>query len=443
MRNRRSTSRRRFLRAGLAVCSAASTWCPRSSVADDEIRSAAKDGDRTVARIAQVKVHPVTVNRVYKTRLAPAGGHGAGKKASCYFLLELTSEDGDRGLGEISDVEIAWNAPPAARIERFLESHLAGANAFDRRRLTGEITTAMPDPWHHEFRRMAATSVDMALADLVGRASGLPLNELLGGRFRATVPVSWVAFLRDTSLVEEEIREKREAGFGAFKLKAGENFADDCAHVEAARHAAGPNAHLRIDPSGSWEPNEAIENIRRLSALGVDAVETPIRHAARSLAKEHPEQINRDVDGVARALAAVRREVPAKIIEHVVDFDDAFAVALVRHRAVDYFNVAVSQAGSLERAMRLIHLAEAAGIGVLLGSTVELGPGTAAAVHVGVAGRGVNAASDLVGPGLLEDDVITKPLEYVEGSLRPSQAAGLGVELDPAKLARYRTPEPA
>ena len=51
------------------------------------------------------------------------------------------------------------------------------------------------------------------------------------------------------------------------------------------------------------------------------------------MAKDHPEQVNADPDSAALALARVRAAVPAALIEHVADFADSFALALLRHRS--------------------------------------------------------------------------------------------------------------
>jgi muconate cycloisomerase len=237
----------------------------------------------------------------------------------------------------------------------------------------------------------------------------------------------------------EEIEEKVAAGFTAFKLKVGADFDLDCERVRVCRRIVGPDAYLKADASGAWEEQEAIERIRELAALGVDAVETPIQCVARKVAKDHPEQVNADPDAAALALARVRAAVPAALIEHVADFDDSFAFALLHHRAVDAFNVAPVQAGSLHRAQRLSQLAAAAGVPVLLGSTVELGIGTAAAVHLGVATKAVCAPSDLVGPGLLASDVVTPRLAYQQGCLHAPLGPGLGVELVPDLMEQKGT----
>ena len=61
--------------------------------------------------ITDVHLSALRVPRIYKTRVAPAGGNGPGKEDSQYILVELRSNDGFCGLGEISDIESSWNTP--------------------------------------------------------------------------------------------------------------------------------------------------------------------------------------------------------------------------------------------------------------------------------------------------------------------------------------------
>ena len=72
-----------------------------------------------------------------------------------------------------------------------------------------------------------------------------------------------------------------------------------------------------------------------------------------------------------------------------------------------------------------------------MGSTVEMGPGTAAFVHLGVAAQNVTVSSDLVAPGLLVDDVCLRPCAYEDGALRPFAGPGLGIELDEGKMEKW------
>ena len=420
-------SRRQFLQAGTAACGLFTLRQAEASTKD------------SAHHIKQVRLHPVTMSRIYTTHVAPAGGHVEGKAGSRYLLLELTTEDGTSGWGELSDIESTWNIPRDSVLQRFLERRLMDRDVLFRQKISAEVGQEIPTDWHRELRRMLATTVDMALLDLAGRIYQIPAYELLGGLYRDRLPISWVAFIRDTASLKEEIQQKAAEGFRAYKLKVGLDFKADMEYVKTVRAVAGPDVYLKVDASGSWEEKEAIEKIHTLVKLGVDAVETPIRAASRDIAKNRPELVNDNVQQVAESLARVRRAVPAKIIEHVVDFSDDFSLALARTRAIDVFNVAVSQAGSVSRAQRLIRIAEAADIKVLLGSTVELGVGTACALHVGCAARGVTVSSDLVGPGLLVDDVVKQKLQYRQGDLSIRHAPGLGVTPAANQLAKYRT----
>src|SRR5213076_3100392 len=95
------------------------------------------------------------------------------------------------------------------------------------------------------------SAIDIALWDLAGKATGLPVSELLGGRRVDAVPVYASEVMPETA---EEVLELGkaavEAGYGAFKLgwgPLGRDLATDVALVEAARAAIGPDRDLMID----------------------------------------------------------------------------------------------------------------------------------------------------------------------------------------------------
>ena len=74
---------------------------------------------------------------------------------------------------------------------------------------------------------------------------------------------------------------------------------------------------------------------------------------------------------------------------------------------------------------------------MLLGSTVELGPGTLAQLHLGLSINKLTLPSDLIGPGLLQGDILTAPLRYDHGRLSPPIAPGLGIQIDRDLLEKY------
>ena len=372
-------------------------------------------------RIAEVRVRQVAVPRIYDTYCADPKNlkntidHGR----STYQIIELKTRGGPSGTGEVSDIAPRMDAPSAEALQTLLSGALLDGDVRAWRTLCNRADEALPGDWYPEFRQLIRFGVETALLDLVGRIHGLPVHELLGGRCRRAASVSWVAFLRgDASLTEElqalerEVTDQAAAGMKAFKLK--------------------------VDASGFWEEEEAPSRLKEMAEAGADACETPIRALSRPMSRDDPARIEADADGIAAALAKVRARSPMPIIEHVADLGDVFLAAVIRHQAVDIVNVVPCQAGGLRRAQRLIHAAETAGMPALLGSTVELGPGTAASVHLAVASASVRIPSDLVGPGLLQGDVCTTPFSLSGGELAPFEGPGLGIDLDGEKMERWK-----
>ena len=122
------------------------------------------------------------------------------------------------------------------------------------------------------------------------------------------------------------------------------------------------------------------------------------------------------------------------ILEHVSTLE--YGLALLKADAVDVFNVATTGAGGLWPARQIVSLAQGADVGVLLGSTVEMGPGTLAQLHLAATVPNLTLPSDLIGPGMYTDDVLSEPLRYREGKLHVPSGAGLGGEVNRDKLRK-------
>ncbi|MDE3000434.1 MAG: hypothetical protein OXU79_15275 [Gemmatimonadota bacterium] len=397
-------------------------------------------------KITDVRVREVSVPRIYTTYAADPQNLQPGEdlSRSRYQILEFFTDTGHLGLGEVPDIADRMDPLRAGDLRDLLLRVLKDGDVADRNDLGARMADELPAGIHPELRSLTLFGVEVALLDLAGKHYGAPLYELLGGRRQKRVDVCWVAYMRrGVSLLEEldalenEISTMVSRGLRAFKLKVGEDHSRDLDRIVRFRRVAGPDVYLKADASGAWEEDEAVGKIRDMAAAGIDACETPVVAVNRAVANDNPERINENADAAASSLARVRKKTSVQIIEHVADFDDGFTTALVRHGAVDVINVIPSQAGGILRSQRLIHIAQAAGIPVLLGSTVEMGPGTAAFVHLAVASQNVTVPSDLVGPGLLVDDICKTPFRYRDGALEPFEKPGLGVELDEERMKQW------
>ena len=342
---------------------------------------------------------------------------------SVFLWLRVRSDDGSVGVGEISDVEQPASMPGVDDVEAEIGEFLIGEDPRDLNRLTGRMYDAIDfGPFgFHSFHQLALSAVDTALHDLVATRYGIPVYRLLGGR-REEIPLCWVVFTRqDPDAIEtlrSEVRDRVNEGFTTFKLKVGEALPSvDRERVRAVRDIAGEDADIFLDAQGVWGPDEAVEAIERFEPIGIDGVETPVGHRGDEAATGY----YYDTPLIPSELAAVRGNVDTPVFEHVLD--PAFGIELAAADAVDVFTVEVC-AGGLARAGRVLSIAQGAGIDARLGSTVELGPGTAAAAAAG-ADTAVSWPSDLIGP-LVYENATAEGVEYLDGTLRPSPDPGFG-----------------
>ena len=396
-------------------------------------------------KISDVRIREVLIPRIYETYASDKLNlQDDDHKRSHYQIIELFTDEGFVGLGEVSDIANRMNPLTAGELRDILNKTAVGFELEYWPLIYKKTAQELPKNIHPELKGLTLFGLEIALLDLVGKKYGAPLFELLGGQYRKSVEVCWVLYLRgDISIDEElnalslEVKEKRKEGFSAFKMKVGDDHDRDMQRISKFRTICGPEVYLRVDASGNWEEKEAIEKINDMSKAGVNACESPLLVVNRAVANDNPEKINKNADKAALALAKIREKSPIKIIEHLADLDDGFTTSLIRYKAVDIVNIVPSQGGGILRGQRLIHTSQTANVPVLLGSTVELGIGTAAFVHLAVSSENVEISSDLVGPGILVDDIISEPFLYNEGKLEPYKNPGLGVELDENKIKKW------
>jgi muconate cycloisomerase len=194
--------------------------------------------------------------------------------------------------------------------------------------------------------------------------------------------------------------------------------------VAAVRQSVGPDIKLGVDANGGWEtPAIAIETVRKLREHGIYFVEQPIP------------------PGDPLAMANVRQGIGLPIIADESVYTLADAQALHRAGACDVFSIYVGKAGGIGPARRIADFAQSVGLRCTVGSNLELGVGSAAMTHLALSSRGIAADEypcDIIGPLFYDDDIVKVPLKIRAGEAHANAAPGLGVELDEAKVEKYR-----
>jgi muconate cycloisomerase len=268
----------------------------------------------------------------------------------------------------------------------------------------------------------AKCAVETALLDAMGQRLGVPVSELLGGRLRESVAVAWTLASGDTA---KDIAEAEQMlglrRHNIFKLKIGKrSVEDDVAHVAAIKKALGDRASVRVDVNQAWDEASASRGIAMLQDAGCDLVEQPVAAHARA----------------AMARLAQASTLPIMADEALTGPNSAFDYAA--SAAADVFAVKIQQSGGLHAACKVGAIADAAGIALYGGTMLEVGIATAASAHVFATFPKLAFHTELFGPLLVTEEILTEPLHYADFALRVPDGPGLGVTLDMDRVAFFR-----
>ena len=336
-----------------------------------------------------------------------------------FVFVRLETTDGLVGWGEAACLGgPTWSEESsesiAATIERYIVPWLVGRDASGIEVLSREMARRV------QGNPFARAAVEMALWDLNGRALGVPVHRLLGGRVRDRVPLSWSLAVADPAAEIEEGRAKVARGHRIFKIKtAARPVAEDVERVRRLREALGPDVSLRVDANQGWDRPTALKAIRGLEPYGIDFVEQPVPRW--------------DFEGMAE----IGRRVDVPIMADESCFSPHDAMLIARLGGVSILGLKVTKSAGLIGSMAIARIAEAAGMGCYVGCMIETSLGTAAYLQVALAAAPVTWGCELFGPLLLKGDVVREPVRYTDGAILALDGPGLGVEVDETALKEW------
>ena len=340
-------------------------------------------------------------------------------QAQTLMIVKVICSDGITGLGEgttIGGLSYGAESPEGMKlaIDQYIAPILKSANPARVPETMIAVRKAI------KGNNFAKCAVETALLDAWGKRVGLPMSELVGGRLRDRLPVAWTLASGDTAVdiaeAEQMLERKRH---NTFKLKIGRRSIDeDVAHVAAVKRALGNTASVRVDVNMAWGEVEANKGLAALEAAGCDLAEQPVESPA------------------ALARLAARFAIPIMADESLQGPETAFALA--RASAADVFAVKIAQSGGLYQAGRVAAIADAASIGLYGGTMLEGAIGTIASAHLFSTFPNLTWGTELFGPLLLAQELVTEPLQYQDFELVVPTGLGLGVELDDERLRFFR-----
>lgn len=337
---------------------------------------------------------------------------GAARTSMETLLVRVDTDEGVSGWGEGFGHRI-FTATKAA-LDTFIGPMCVGRDATAISSLVEELQRNLGGVGRNGPAMYALSAIDIALWDIAGKLAGLPLYRLLGGSPRAELP-AYASLLRygDPAAVVHYTQRALKRGYRQIKLHE-----ITVPAIKAGRDAAGEDIAIMADCNCPWSVRAAIDMARALRPLNLKWLEEPVWP---------PE----DHAGLARVQA--EGGIPTAAGENAMlpEFKSLFEAG-----ALTYAQPSVTKVGGVTQMRKVMALAEAFGIEVVPHSAY-FGPGLLASIHCiaamptqGIVERydadfEVNPLHDAISPGQ-------------NGCIAVPQGAGLGIDPDPAVIAKQR-----
>jgi len=359
-----------------------------------------------------MRVSSVTAHRVRIPFKAVFAHAMHSRRVAETIVLVIESESGHIGVGEVlprsyltgETLESASQKEIPALVRRWFGRSFEGCS---------EVVDALREELRFTGRALATLAGwELAVLDMAGKAFGFAAGDVMGpAAGRDLEPGVVIDFGVPTHGLEKHCMLLRLAGRRHVKVKVGLD--DDLHRLTVVQDVLGVDHALRLDANGVWTADYAIEMLKQMRRFNIRSIEQPVPQ--------------RDLAGMRR----VREEsgVPVVADESLCTLHDG--QRLMAAHAADIFNIRIAKCGGFLACLRLVKLANEAGLGCQLGTLVgETGILSRAAE---IFGRRVEGFEFLEGKGqnklLLVEDIV----EPVPGAPRE----GLGVAITSNSLDHW------
>jgi muconate cycloisomerase len=349
-------------------------------------------------KITGIRSRPIRIRR--SILLTTSYGRNA---ESNTVLVEVRTDQGVTGYGMTTSAA-PWYGDSIEDILAHLDRYLAPA-------MMGRDPLNIVDAVRHLDRvrggaLYAKSALEHALWDLKGKALGVPVYQLLGGRAQDGIHLHGFAHHDAPDAMADAARAEVAVGWTVLKMKVGVEPAGDLMRYRAVRDAVGDRAVFQLDGNTGYTLAQAIPTLTEMVGMGgVGILEQPVR------ALDEMAELGR------------RLPVPLMIDESINRPEDAFEIA--QRRAGHVLHMKLHKFGGLLKAQRIAAIAHAAGmlLSVAPYTDVEL----AAAAHFAAA---TPHATWPAGFTPMEDSILKQPIQPTGQRVLPPDGPGFGVEID-------------
>lgn len=352
-----------------------------------------------------MKITGIEVKKVQKKLIKPFKIAAGTSYYSNFIVVKILTDEGVFGLGSGAPSPRVTGETLDTCIEmiKYFGDQLMGFDPLNIE-LCNEIMNKVGG------NTASKAAIDIALHDILGKVSGLPLYKLLGG-YGNTVETDITISVDKAEIMVEDAIKLVDSGIKILKVKVGMGIDNDIERIRSIREAVGDEIIIRLDANQGWTVKEAIYGINELQKFNIESVEQPV--------------MNWDYVG----LKEIRNHISVPLMADESIHDATDAIRLIQMDAVDIINIKLMKSGGLYEAQKINSIAEAAGKKVMIGCMNESTISLAAAAAFAAAHKNVQLA-DLDSDTYYLDNDVVGGYERVEGTMILSEKPGLGVEYD-------------
>ena len=363
-------------------------------------------------KIERIEVFPVSYPTVMRFKFFE-GPSGTGRPA---VLVKITADDGTVGWGESVPIP-RWSYETLEGATSTLRDYLApiliGKNPFDlkgihdlmNKEIANSFSTGAP---------ITKSGIDMALHDLIGKASGLNVAEFWGRAPGKELTLSWTLNPKTLDDLGPLIEKGKARGFEHFNVKVAPDPKFDIEMCTIVKELV-PDGFLWADANGGYDLATALDVAPKLADIGVPVLEQPLKSNRLTGYQELKKQ----------------GALPIIMDEGVVSPVDL--IEFIKLGCCDGASLKPARCGGLVSAVQQVEILEDAGL-MFLGSGLTDPDVSLAASLILYGAYNLQYPAALNGPQFLGTSIITEPFVPEGGKVRIPQGPGLGIEVDETKL---------
>src|SRR6056297_65568 len=335
------------------------------------------------------------------------------------ILVKVSTDEGLVGYGETDPMGKFTGETPetvAAVLKEDLAPAIIGEDPVNINMMHQIMESMVRD------NHMAKGTIDMACYDLLGKAAGLPLHNLLGGKLYEEIPIMGSiggGTIEETVTAAEKVRDQK---YHSIMVKVGGDPIHDANRVLAVRDVLGKNFPIIVDANQGWDYSSAMQFIEIAREADLKLFEQPL-----------------DAENL-EGMASIRQKcgVPVSVDESLLSYRHAQEV--IRLGAADVFSIKVCKNGGVKHSLEIIELARSKGIDILFNSMIEEGITQAASLNIALTVSNLYEwGHAYFSPLRLDDDITDYVSNIVEGKVKATTKPGLGVDIREDVLEKYVT----